>query len=284
MKRDFLRFKASDDVELPAWLSDTAGDTAVVHVHGMSGNGYENYFLDNMSEAYTKLGLALFTFDNRGTGIINHFRQGEKTKLGGSCFEIFEESVEDINGALDYLKNLGKTRFILQGHSLGASKVVHYALTQNDSNILGVILLAPTDMVAWAQSNPKNEEYLRRAAELLSAGKPTELVAPQCWRDKTPLSAQTYPSICKEGNPVDIFSPRADGALIGKINLPLLIAYGDKDNGIIETVGSIEAWQEQVGEIINDKTDIKVIEGAYHSFRQYEEELAKICADFVGNL
>ena len=45
MKVDFIRFKANDSVELRRWLSNESGEIAVVHINGMSGNGYENYFL-----------------------------------------------------------------------------------------------------------------------------------------------------------------------------------------------------------------------------------------------
>ena len=39
---EFTRFKASDGVELQGWLSGGDKEIAVVHIHGMSGNGYEN--------------------------------------------------------------------------------------------------------------------------------------------------------------------------------------------------------------------------------------------------
>lgn len=86
---------------------------------------------------------------------------GGGTKHGGSCFEIFEESEFDIQGAINYLKTLGKTKFILVGHSLGGSKV-NYLVTKNNPEIIASILLAPTDMVGWADTDPKNNEYLKK--------------------------------------------------------------------------------------------------------------------------
>lgn len=103
---DFVRFKTSDDVELQGWLNNEASDIAVVHIHGMSGNGYENYFLDNLRAMYSKHYISLFTIDSRGRGIVSDFRQGDGWKHGGSCFEIFEESAHDIQGAISYLKLL----------------------------------------------------------------------------------------------------------------------------------------------------------------------------------
>jgi len=188
---DFVRFKASDDVELQGWLNNEASDIAVVHIHGMSGNGYENYFLDNLRAMYAEHDVSLFTIDSRGRGIISDFRQGDGWKHGGSCFELFEESAHDIRGAIDYLKSLGKTRFILQGHSLGCTKVVNFVLSEDVDGVEKVILLAPTDMTGWANTEPMHAEYLAKAKQLLSEGKGEELVDAQCWLDKTPISAQT---------------------------------------------------------------------------------------------
>lgn len=159
-------------------------------------------FFSNLVLAIPGLGAALSGIVAFFIGIISSFWQGGKvnswgegTKLGGSCFEIFEESAFDIQGAIDYLKTLGKTKFVLQGHSLGASKVVNYLVTKNNPEVIAAILLAPTDMVGWANTDLNHQGYLQKAKQLVAVGKSEELVGAQCWLDKTPLSAQTYPSI-----------------------------------------------------------------------------------------
>jgi len=279
---DFTRFKASDGVELQGWLSKDNSETAVIHVHGMSGNGYENYFLDDLREIYAKNGISFFSIDTRGRGIISSFWQGneidswgEGTKLGGSCFEIFSESFDDIQGAINYLKTQGKSKFILQGHSLGGSKVVNYLVTQSNTDIIGAVLLAPSDMVGWAKTDPRHQEYLKKSEELISRGEGEELVSTQCWLDKTPLSAQTYPTLCKAGTAVDIYGERAGGVLLGKIQIPTLIAYGDNDIGILKIDGTMDKWIERVDKIGNKNIQISVIQGAAHSFKGHEAELSE---------
>jgi len=280
MKVDFLRFKAADGVELEGWLSDPGGELAVIHVHGMSGNGYENHFLDNLRELYVSLGITFLAFDNRGAGVISYFRQRKNTKLAGSCFEIFEESAADIQGVIDFLKKQGKKRFILQGHSLGASKVVNFVAKKKNDNVFAVILLAPTDMVRWAKKDPEHSAYLKKSEELLEDGKSEELVGAQCWDDKTPLSAQTYKSITEGNGPVDIYAERAGGSLLSHVSQPMLIVYGDEDIGL-ETDGSVNQWLARVKPIINEKTDIQIIHGAPHSFRKYEDQLTDIVDEFL---
>lgn len=287
----FTRFKASDGVELQGWLSGDDSEIAVIHIHGMSGNGYENYFLDNFREMYNKNGISFFTIDTRGRGIISSFWRGseidswgEGTKLGGSCFEIFSESADDIQGAIDYLKAQGKSKFILQGHSLGGSKVVNYLVIKNNPEIIGAVLVTPTDMVGWANTDPKHQDNLKKSEELVSRGEGEELVDPQCWLDKTPLSAQTYPTLCKAGTAVDIYGERAGGALLGKIQVPTLIAYGDNDIGILKIDGNIEKWIERVNNIKNQDTKISVINGATHSFKGCEAELSKNVESFIKEI
>ena len=287
MKINFERFKASDGVELQGWFSDVAGDAVVIHVHGMSGNGYENYFLDNLRKTYIDFKVSFFTFDNRGRGIISWFRGGdgvnawgEGEKIGGSCYELFAESSYDIQGAIDFMRSKGKSKFILQGHSLGSTKVVNYLLNNTD-DIPAAILLAPTDMVGWAKTDPNNQKYLAKAHQLLAQGKPEELVSASCWLDKTPLSAQTYPTICERNTPVDIYGPREDGALLGKVAVPMVIIYGDKDIGIEEIDGNINAWEKRASKVINSKTKIEIIPGADHGFAGHEDKLAEISGNHV---
>ncbi len=288
---EFTRFKASDGVELQGWLSGENSEIAVIHIHGMSGNGYENYFLDNFREMYNKNGISFFTIDTRGRGIISSFWRGneidswgEGTKLGGSCFEIFLESTDDIQGAIDYLKAQRKSKFILQGHSLGGSKVVNYLVTKNNPEIIGVVLLAPTDMVGWANIDPNHQDNLKKSEDLISRGEDEELIDSQCWLDKTPLSAQTYPTLCKAGTAVDIYGKQTGESLLGKIQVPTLIVYGDKDIGILKIDGSIEKWIERVNNIKNQNTKISLIKGAAHSFKGYEAELSKNVELFVKEI
>ena len=66
MTVEFVRFKASDEVELQGWLTNVDGGSVVVHIHGMSGNGYENQFLDTLRETYAGKGISFFSIDTRG--------------------------------------------------------------------------------------------------------------------------------------------------------------------------------------------------------------------------
>lgn len=279
---EFVRFKATDDVELQGWLTDAKSHRAVIHIHGMSGNGYENYFLDDLRAMYAEQGISFFSIDTRGRGIISDFRQGAGWKRGGSCYEIFDESVYDIQGAINYLKSRGKMTFMLEGHSLGCTKVVNFVLTQDINDIDKIVLLAPTDMAGWVKTEPGHEDFLREAKQLMAEGKGEELVGTQCWLDKTPLSAQTYPTICEDGSAADIYGDREGGALLGRVDLPVLIPYGSADIGITEIDGTMENWLSRVNAFKNPNTEVSIMEGASHGFRGYEKPLAEVIASFIS--
>lgn len=288
MNVEFVRFQASDGVELQGWYTEAKTDSVVIHVHGMSGNGYENYFLDNLHKIYLEKGISVFTFDTRGRGVISSFRQNktglEDIKLGGSCYEVFEESIHDIQGAIDFLKSKGKNKFILQGHSLGSSKVVNYLTSVKEMNILCCILLAPTDMIGWASADPNHEKYLKKAEYLVSEKRNKEFVDSMCWLDKTPLSARTYLSMSKRGTAVDIYNEIKGKARLGRVEIPMLIVYGSNDIGIEKIDGTIEKWLDRVLKIKNSNTSIKIIEGASHSFKDHEEELSEIINIFLKEM
>lgn len=285
MNVEFIRFKASDGVELQGWLSRQEGTTALLHIHGMGGNGYENNFLDNLRAMYTLQGITFFSIDTRGRGIISDFRQVEGWKHAGSCFEIFEESVHDIQGAVDYLKSQGFTKFILQGHSLGGSKVVNYIVSKEPSDVEKVVLLAPTDMIAWASADPEHEQNLSKAKQLLAEGKGEDLVGAQCWPlDKTPLSAQAYVSKSDNGAAVDIYGIGDDGeAPIGKVEQRVLILYGTEDIGITHPFGNMNVFSDRLDKIKNPNTRLAVIDGSAHGFRGYEDQLADVVSEFINS-
>jgi pimeloyl-ACP methyl ester carboxylesterase len=164
---------------------------------------------------------------------------------------------------------------------LGCTKDVNYVVKQQSEEIEKVILLAPTDMVGWAKTDPKNDEYLAKAKELVANGRGEELVSAECWLDKTPVSAQTYPTICEAGSSADIYGVQEGGALLGRIQQPMAIIYGDSDIGITKIDGNINAWLKRANAIKNANTEIVIVKEAEHSFRGYEDKLTEFVEGFI---
>lgn len=138
-------------------------------------------------------------------------------------------------------------------------------------------------MVGWASSDPRHQGYLKKAKDFLAKGEGSKLVGVNCWLDETPISAQTYPTICEAGRAVDIYG-RGKEPSLGKVQVPVVIVYGDVDIGIKMIDGTIEKWMERVDKIKDKSTKIEIIVGASHSFRGYEGKLAKSVENFVKSL
>lgn len=292
MKVDFERFHATDGVELQGWHSDAAipsTDLATLHVHGFAGDGHTNKFLDALRPAYAEIGSSFFSFDTRGSGVISWSHKNDQPVTIGSTYEVFPDSIHDIQGAAQVVEVYGAQRLVVQGHSLGTSKVINYCLNRDEDAvpIAGVVLLSPVNMPRWAASDPNHAEYLDRAHALLDAGKPTALVAADCWAYDTPMSAQAYVSLSEAGGAVDVFSSRSNepySALLSRLAIPTLIVCGSEDDAIQRTHGNIDEWSREMRTITPPNSELRIIDGATHGFEGYEQELAEIVGVFAGRI
>ena len=112
MKQELVRFNSSDNLGLTGVLYKPLKETTavVVHVHGKVGFFYEGYTF-HLAEAFTKKGYAFLSFNTRGTGYFTDFIKKEKEKFRvehqGSAYELFSDSIFDIDGAFNFLQEQG---------------------------------------------------------------------------------------------------------------------------------------------------------------------------------
>lgn len=150
MLGELVRIKTEDSLELQGILFEPEkSDKALIHIHGWTGNFYENVFIDYVAKEAVSNGFAFLSFNTRGAGHIQEFlrKQGSKTeyvKIGGSL-EKFEESVLDLKAATEFLNRRGYKIFVLEGHSTGCQKAVFYKYKTKDEKVKGLVLLEPTD-------------------------------------------------------------------------------------------------------------------------------------------
>ncbi len=114
----------------------------VIHVHGSIGNFYQNQFLRVMAQKYLEAGINFLSFNLSGhDGIAEGYRYEMFEYIGGSMVE-FEECLHDIKGAIEFVKPFSD-RIILQGHSMGCDRVLHYLTSETEP--YEFILLSPCD-------------------------------------------------------------------------------------------------------------------------------------------
>ncbi|MCX6133002.1 MAG: hypothetical protein NTU47_04220 [Ignavibacteriales bacterium] len=143
VRGQLVTFESSQGVKLEGLLfAEPQNGTCIIHVHGSFGNFYSNAFISVMAEFYTRAGLNFLTFNTSAhDGIAEGYRKGKFEYLGGALSS-FGECVADIEGAVDFVRSFN-SRMILQGHSLGCDRVLHYLIETKVA--LPFVLLCPCD-------------------------------------------------------------------------------------------------------------------------------------------
>lgn len=275
---EFVRYKATDGIELCGLLCESPGSRkAVVHTHGMAGNFFENRFVSNLEEFYLEKGYTFVPFNNRGHGYFSDLLQGDnKTVKGGSAYELFEDSVKDIEGVLLYLKALGYEEFILEAHSFGCNKTVYaYNELRDKYNITDIILLAPCDIYKQLSYMIKDyDNYILENKKMVLNGCENAFVPNGLF--PLEFTAKTVYNNYSNGANADIFRYRETGYknfLLTSIKIPVHIVIGEKDECVFTTN------KESIERFLKDNflcCDIKYVDGSKHIFKGYEKELIEV--------
>jgi hypothetical protein len=115
----------------------------VVHVHGSCGDFISFGPLKAVAEHYCDGGTNLLTFNLKGHDCVAEgiWKNGGYGYVGGSISS-FNECVEDIESAIAFCYEFSDA-IVLQGHSLGCDRIVHYQLQMQQ--FFPSILLSPCD-------------------------------------------------------------------------------------------------------------------------------------------
>ena len=123
-------------------FGEGAAGLAVVHVHGSLGNFYQQPFIRIFANRLARHGVALLSFNlTSHDGIAEGYSiDGDMEYVGGSLSD-FGTCVDDIDAMVTVARSFCP-RVVLQGHSLGCDRVLHYAREREE---LPLILLSPCD-------------------------------------------------------------------------------------------------------------------------------------------
>lgn len=280
-----IRITTEEGLELQGMLfePDKKSDKAIIHVHGWTGNFYENKFIDNIAKQVVSNGHAFLTFNNRGAGIIQDFIKRNKFKteyvrIGGSL-EKFEECLIDIKAAIDFLENRGYQQIILQGHSTGCQKITFYQHKAKDHRVKGLILLAPVDDVGFAKKSLGNKYQ-----KALIIAK--EMVKKKNGQSPVPKWMAFYPVLA-----ADMFLNVADpDSLSGRIfdYSGKLVEIKQADCPILAVFGSDDEYETDPADkliilkgIKNCET--KLITDSNHGFVNFEDILSQIIGNWLNS-
>lgn len=270
-------FLASDGLELHGALHTSSHKKCVIHVHGLGGNFYKDWYTEMMSDLYGAYGYDYFTFNNRGSDFVKRMKYPaeDRQRWQGYSYEIFEESICDIQGAVEYLKSLGYTSFILQGHSSGCQKIL-FSITQAVvPEIEKVIFLSPCDDIGLSLKEWGQEGLEKRNLQAEKA-KDTLITDPDFFMGM-PVSGNTFLSHFRQGSPFDNFhyyDEKRSFSELEKNTLPSLVIFGSLD-----FVLDFESIQRVFSRFANYR--LHVIEGAGHKYDGFGQELKTVIQSFL---
>ena len=288
MKIEKVYFKSIDNLNLIGLLhnpdQNKKVDTVVISVHGITSNCLK-YRDDVLAKIFTDIGVAYFAFNNRGHDIINTYDKITDNDMHfyGSGAEKIYDSYYDVKAAIIYMQKLGYEKIILQGHSMGCTKVV-YSYNQFIENsdisildsIVGVVLLSMVDIpTAVKKILGKNyKKVISYFQTLRKKGKGENLVI----LDPTtpPVKPNTILNYVEDNKKIDFAKfgdNRSSFKELNNIKVPLFMRWGNINELI---------WQEpsELVNFMNEKMkkedkDISYIEGANHNYTGKEEILGE---------
>lgn len=270
METSLVRVTTPDGIELQGLNYrgiGRAAHAAVVHLHGTWGNFYGNPFIDHFARFYPRHGYSFLTVNTRGHD-------------AGAITERFELCAIDITTWLGFARQLGYDRIILQGHSLGALKVIYYLnLPTHAVDIHAIVLLSPFDIIAFYCSNDLSNRTnrLNRAREI-AQNDPDAILPGDTW-DAWLLSAGTYLDLVDFNTRADIFPFRV-GSLVGTalsvVSVPTFAAIGSNDFAAYPSGADEFELLQQLPNV-----NAKLIDGAPHNFANHETDLLKHLAEWL---
>lgn len=293
MKTKFKKILAKDGLELHGlhFMPDEKSNKAIIHIHGLSGNFYENQFLVNMAEEYTNMGIHFLVFNNRGHDYISDNVQitnkHREFVNGGGAYEVFSECAFDVMGVYDYMQSCEIVYFCLQGHSMGCNKTIYsiYKHKEYFDNLCGIILLSPCDGIGLMEHNygKSFSQSLEQAKKLLEQGKKDVFVNQEAGLPL--MSAFTYVDHYKVNGDHDIFpyrDPQADFKAVRSIEVPIFVGIGSEDEYIVDsTQSTIDILKANT---TSPNFGSTVISGASHDYAGHEQKLIEEIINWLKNI
>lgn len=288
MIQNIIEFCAEDGAILNGWTNGKTTDTVIIEVHGMTSNCFKKRE-KVIAEKLQNIGVDALCINTRGSGIVRYLKyiDGKKV-LSGTGYEDVEESYLDILGAIKYAISLGYTSIYLQGHSLGATKVVYtYNKLKNENNdvlpyIKAVVLLSLVDLPKMF-AKEYTKEMLEYALEMEQKGRINALMPQE--KSPYPMTVKTFLRYSKYNENIDFARyDELDYAYpeLNNIHVPLFIRWGNVNEIISKDAKDIVDIVQR--KLKNVNKDVDYIEIANHTYENCEVMLANQIAEFIKQI
>jgi pimeloyl-ACP methyl ester carboxylesterase len=268
---EICTFKTSDNERLHgALFTPTAkpSDLALVFVHGVAMNFYlPPLFV--FGQELAERGFHSFVINTRGHDWIS--RAGNLTKFGGSAYELLEDCLPDLNGALDYLAERGYRRFILIGHSLGAIKSIIYQGTRQRDDVIGIVSCsAPRQFYSERVARqPGFRELMDKAEALIDENKGDELLSIGVGTNPGIFTARTHVNKYGRDDNNDC-RPYAK-----RLGCPLLALVGSEEPKFFYQ------YAQEIAAAAGPRSTCTLVGGANHFYNRHTPQMIEIIHDWL---
>ncbi len=153
---------------------------AVVCVHGTGGNFYSSTLFDSLGERLLALGVAVLRVNTRGHDLMSNAATNRGGLRLGAAYEAFDDCRDDLAAWVGWLKDHGRLRIGLIGHSSGALKGLYAQAHEPHECVKCIVALSPPRLShSWFAQSDRAAEFLntyQQAQALVAAGEPNALL------------------------------------------------------------------------------------------------------------
>lgn len=271
-----------DGLKLPmVHFNSKEKDICVIFIHGMCQTIIDNYFTTVWGNILSESNIGFLYEHNRGHSIENDIVMKDGSfKRCGCMYEIFEDSIYDIDLAINKAKELGYKRFILMGHSYGCNKLIYYYYKKKP-DILGLILASAPDMVGLQLYRQNDyEELTKEAKENIDNGEPTKILS-NLIEDYMYMSSGTYYNWFNKNSNLDnlpVMNNSKNWYQFESIDVPVLTFSGSNET---DNYLHLDLLKEKAKNC-ND-FEYRYINNTDHFYNGKELEIGNIILNWIQN-
>jgi pimeloyl-ACP methyl ester carboxylesterase len=267
---DLVQTTTRDGLRLDGMFQPAANPAvpldAAVCVHGTGGNFYSSTLFDTLAERLLALGVAVLRANTRGHDLMSNAATARGGVRLGAAYEAFDDCRHDLAAWAAWLRQQGRSRIALVGHSSGALKCLYAQAHEPDPAVACLLALSPPRLsYSWFAAGEKAAEFLntyQQAQALVAAGEPNALLDV-----KFPLPfVLTAAGFAEKYGPDERYNYLR---FLGRLRCPTLVTLGD-----VEAANNV-AFRGAAEEIANIAPGVRVqtVAGADHFYTGVREAL-----------
>ena len=267
------------------WFGPLQPKRVIIFVHGLFSSAFSSSLV-SIVNALIDDETAAITFSNRGHDTVADVKQrvGMERKYHrfGTAHEVFEDCIDDIEGAMRVARKEGAKNIYLAGHSTGCQKIAYFT-SKARNKPRGLILLGPLSDYASERKKPKLRHAAALAKRMVKAEKSHELLPEDAWSHY--VDAQRFLSLYAADSVEEIFSysqPNKRPKTYQSIQIPVLALFAGDDEYAERPARKLVEWFKENSQ--SKKFEAKIIERVGHSFSGGEEQVVLAIYKWIKNI